>query len=164
MKAIVYKSTGSWYFVKTDHQTFNARIKGIFKIDEITSTNPLAVGDEVGIEIENDSEQTAVITNIYDRKNYIARSTPHHGWQRHIVASNVDQLLIFATLKNPRTSQGFIDRFLVAAEAFHVPPVIVFNKADLYQKKEMHQFEERKKMYASIDYIVLLTSMETGEG
>jgi ribosome biogenesis GTPase / thiamine phosphate phosphatase len=164
MKAIVYKSTGSWYFVKTDDQTFNARIKGIFKIDEITSTNPVAVGDEVEIEIENDIEQTAVITNIYDRKNYIARSTPHHGWQRHIVASNIDQLLIFATLKAPRTSQGFIDRFLVTAEAFHVPPIIVFNKADLYRKKEMHQFEERKYIYRSIGYAILLTSMETGEG
>ena len=163
MKAIVYKSTGSWYFVKTDHQTFNARIKGIFKIDEITSTNPIAVGDEVEIEIENDIEQTVLITNIYDRKNYIARVTPHHGRQRHIVASNIDQLLIFATLKSPRTSQGFIDRFLVTAEAFHVPSIIVFNKADLYRKKEMHQFEERKNMYSSIGYLILLTSMETGE-
>jgi ribosome biogenesis GTPase len=164
MKAIVYKSTGSWYFVRTDDQTFNARIKGIFKIDEITSTNPIAVGDEVEIEIENDAEQTAVITDIYDRKNYIARSTPHHSRQRHIVASNIDQLVIFATLKSPRTSQGFIDRFLVTAEAFHVPPIIVFNKSDLYGKKEMHQFEERKNMYTSIGYLILLTSMETGEG
>src|SRR4051794_26084767 len=164
MRAIVYKSTGSWYFVKTSHQTFNARIKGIFKIDGITSTNPIAVGDEVEIEIENDTEQTAVITNIYDRKNYIARSTPHHNWQRHIVASNLDQLLIFATLKAPRTSQGFTDRFLATAEAFHVPAIIVFNKADLYRKKEMHRFEERKNIYTSIGYPVLLTSMETGEG
>src|SRR3954468_8598047 len=99
MRAIVYKSTGSWYLVKTDHQTFNARIKGIFKIDEITSTNPIAVGDEVEIEIENDSEQTAIITTIYDRKNYIARVAPSRSRQRHIVASNIDQLLIFATLR-----------------------------------------------------------------
>ncbi|HXL57390.1 MAG TPA: GTPase RsgA, partial [Chitinophagaceae bacterium] len=132
MKAIVYKSTGSWYIVKTEQgQTLNARIKGIFKIDEITSTNPIAVGDEVNIEMENDAEQTAVISQIYDRKNYIVRSTPHHNKQRHIVASNLDQLLLFATLKEPRTSQGFVDRFLVAAEAFHIPAVIVFNKADL---------------------------------
>ncbi|HXL55724.1 MAG TPA: ribosome small subunit-dependent GTPase A [Chitinophagaceae bacterium] len=164
MKAIVYKSTGSWYLVKTKEQTLNARIKGIFKIDEITSTNPIAVGDEVEIELESEIEQTAVITQIYDRKNYIARTTPHHGWQRHIVASNLDQLLLFATLKEPRTSQGFIDRFLVAAEAFYVPPIIVFNKADVYRKKEMHQFGERKKIYESIGYSVLLTSMETGEG
>ncbi len=164
MKAIVYKSTGSWYLVKTKEQTLNARIKGIFKIDEITSTNPIAVGDEVEIELESEIEQTAVITQIFDRKNYIARTTPHHGWQRHIVASNLDQLLLFATLKEPRTSQGFIDRFLVAAEAFYVPPIIVFNKADVYRKKEMHQFGERKKIYESIGYSVLLTSMETGEG
>lgn len=165
MKALVYKSTGSWYVVKNEeHQTFNARIKGIFKIDEITSTNPIAVGDEVEIEIENTAENTAVITNIYDRKNYIARATPHHNKQRHIIASNVDQLVLFATLKEPRTSQGFIDRFLVASEAFHVPPVIVFNKADLYKKKEMQLFEDRKEIYTEIGYSVLLTSMQTGEG
>jgi len=161
----VYKSTGSWYVVKNEeHKVFNARIKGIFKIDEITSTNPLAVGDEVEIEIENNEENTAVITNICDRKNYIARATPHQNKQRHIIASNVDRLLLFATLKEPRTSQGFIDRFLVASEAFHVPPVIVFNKADLYKKKEMQLFEERKEMYTEIGYTVLLTSMQTGEG
>ena len=161
----MYKSTGSWYVVKNEvHQTFNARIKGVFKIDEITSTNPIAVGDEVEIEIENTAENTAVITNIYDRKNYIARATPHHNKERHIIASNLDQLLLFATLKEPRTSQGFIDRFLVASEAFHVPPVIVFNKADLYKKKEMQLFEERKNMYVEIGYTVLLTSMQTGEG
>src|SRR5215813_7021681 len=136
MKALVYKSTGSWYVVKTHHQIFNARIKGVFKIDEITSTNPVAVGDEVEIENEPDSKQTAVITNIYERKNYIARTTPHRSWQRHIVASNVDQSLLFATLKEPRTSQGFIDRFLIACEAFHVPAIIVFNKVDLYRKKD----------------------------
>jgi ribosome biogenesis GTPase len=165
MKAIVYRSTGSWYLVKTEQgQTLNARIKGIFKIDEITSTNPIAVGDEVDIESEGDPEQTAVITQIHDRKNYIVRSTPHHNRQRHIVASNLDQLLLFATLKEPRTSQGFIDRFLVAAEAFHIAAIVVFNKADLYKNKEMHQFEERKKIYMAIGYTILLTSMKTGEG
>jgi ribosome biogenesis GTPase len=165
MKALVYKSTGSWYVVKNEaHQTFNARIKGIFKIDEITSTNPLAVGDEVEIETEDIAENTAVITNIYERRNYIARATPHHNKERHIIASNVDQLLLLATLKEPRTSQGFIDRFLVASEAFHVPPVIVFNKADLYKKKEMQLFEERKEIYTNIGYPVLLTSIQTGKG
>ena len=164
MKAIVYKSTGSWYVVKTDHQTFNARIKGVFKIDEITSTNPIAVGDEVEIEIENVTEQTAVITNIYDRKNYIARTTPHRAWQRHIVASNVDQLLLFATLKEPRTSQGFIDRFLVAAESFHMPAIIVFNKADVYRKKEMQQFAFFKDMYEAVGYPVLLVSIKEEKG
>jgi len=125
MKALVYKSTGSWYAIKTNEgKMLNARIKGIFKIDEITSTNPLAVGDWVEIELEN--EHTAIITEIYERKNYIARASPHHKMHQHIVAANLDQVLIFATLKEPKTSQGFIDRFLVAAEAYHVPPLIVF--------------------------------------
>lgn len=165
MKAIVYKSTGSWYVVKTGQgQLMNARIKGIFKIDGFTSTNPIAVGDAVEAEVENETEQTGLIVDIYERKNYIARSTPHHNHQRHIVASNLDQLLLFATLKEPKTSQGFIDRFLVAAEAFHVPPVIVFNKADLYKKKELQKFEELKEMYSAIGYPVLLTSMEQSQG
>lgn len=164
MKATVYKSTGSWYVVKTDHRTFNARIKGVFKIDEITSTNPIAVGDEVEIEPENENEHTAVIIGIHERKNYIARVTPHRTWQRHIVASNVDQLLLFATLKEPRTSQGFIDRFLVASEAFHVPAVIIFNKADVHRKKEMQQFDFLKEMYEAIGYKVLLTSMKENTG
>jgi len=142
----------------------NARIKGIFKIDGFTSTNPIAVGDEVEIEMENEAEQTVVINNIYERKNYIARTTPHQNRQRHIVASNLDQLLLFATLKEPRTSQGFIDRFLVAAEAFHVPPLIVFNKADLYGKKELLKFEELKEMYVAIGYVVMLTSMQHARG
>jgi ribosome biogenesis GTPase len=165
MKALVYKSTGSWYVVKTETgKIMNARIKGIFKIDGITSTNPIAVGDEVEIEMENEVEQTVLITDIHSRKNYIARATPHQNRERHIVASNLDQLLVFATLKEPRTSQGFIDRFLVAAEAYHVPPIIVFNKSDLYRKKEIQLFEERKEMYNAIGYKVLLTSIEKNEG
>lgn len=165
MKGLVYKSTGSWYVVKTEAgKMMNARIKGIFKIDGITSTNPIAVGDEVEVEIENETEQSGLITEIYPRKNYIARATPHQNKERHIVASNLDQLLLFATLKEPRTSQGFIDRFLVAAEAYHVTPVIVFNKSDLYRKKEMQLFEERKQMYNAIGYKVLLASVEKGEG
>lgn len=165
MKATVYKSTGSWYVVKTEPgKTMNARIKGIFKIDGITSTNPIAVGDEVTIEMENETEQTVTIIDINERRNYIARTTPHHNFQRHIVASNLDQLLLFATLKEPRTSQGFIDRFLIAAEAFHVPPVIVFNKCDLYRKKELRKFNELKEIYSAIGYTVLLTSIEQNIG
>lgn len=165
MKALVYKSTGSWYVVKSEAgKVMNARIKGVFRIDGVTSTNPIAVGDEVEVEMENEIEQTVTITEIYPRRNYIARATPHQNKERHIVASNLDQLLLFATLKEPRTSQGFIDRFLVAAEAYHVPPVIVFNKSDLYRKKEIQLFEERKAMYESIHYKVLLTSVANNTG
>lgn len=161
MKALVYKSTGSWYQVK-DRQgkAFNARIKGVLKIEGLTSTNPIAVGDNVIAEMENENENTITISGIEDRKNYIARVSPHNKNQHHIVASNLDQCLLFATLKDPRTSQGFMDRFLITAEAYHIPAVIVFNKADLYKKKELDQFDALKTMYEAIGYKVLLISVE----
>ena len=137
MNALVYKSTGSWYVVKNkEGEFYNARIKGKFKIDNITSTNPVAVGDIVDVDKEDTEEGDVVITNIHERKNYITRQSPHNKHQHHIIASNLDQSILFATLKDPKTSQGFIDRFLVASEAYHVPAIIVFNKSDLYKKKE----------------------------
>ena len=161
MKATVYKSTGSWYVVKSEHgQIFNARIKGKFKIDDITSTNPLAVGDHVEIEMENENEGSVVINKIIDRQNYITRQSPHNKNQHHIIASNLDQSLLFATLKEPKTSQGFIDRFLVTCEAYHIPAVIVFNKADLHRKKEEEKFEELKSIYEAIGYTVMAMSIE----
>ncbi|TKK70182.1 ribosome small subunit-dependent GTPase A [Ilyomonas limi] len=165
MRAIIYKSTGSWYIAKTKSgQTFNARIKGIFKIDEITSTNPIAVGDSVQLVPETEEGNTAVITQIQDRKNYIARSSPHSKSQHHIIASNLDQTLLFATVREPRTSQGFIDRFLVSAEAYHVPAIIVFNKADVYRQKDIGVFEKLKGIYEACGYSVIKLSMQTGEG
>ncbi|HKH61072.1 MAG TPA: ribosome small subunit-dependent GTPase A [Flavitalea sp.] len=165
MRGLVYKSTGSWYIVKTnDGKSFNARIKGIFKIDEITSTNPLAVGDEVEMEMENELESTATIIEIHPRKNYITRQSPSHKKQHHIIAANIDQSLLFATLKDPKTSQGFIDRFLVTCEAYHVPAVILFNKADIYRKKELEKFEQLHDMYTSIGYQIVRMSVNTGEG
>jgi ribosome biogenesis GTPase len=165
MKALVYKSTGSWYIVKDDTGRFrNARIKGIFKIDEITSTNPLSVGDEVDMQIEDEVENSAVITKIYDRRNYINRQSPRVKHQHHIIAANVDQSVLVATLKEPRTSQGFIDRFLVASEMYHVPSAIVFNKIDLHRKKEQQQFEERKQMYEDVGYKVNGVSVKENTG
>lgn len=142
----------------------NARIKGVLKIEKITSTNPIAVGDIVELEIEDELENTAIISKIYDRKNYVARISPHNKHQHHIVASNLDQSLLFATLKNPKTSQGFIDRFLVACEMHHVPAIIVFNKADIYTEKEKNIFDNLQKMYSNIGYNVMLVSMETKYG
>src|ERR1043165_6345493 len=160
LKGVVYKSTGSWYTVKNETGRFwNARIKGIFKIDEITSTNPVSVGDQVEIEKENEVEHTALITKIYDRTNYINRQSPRVKHQHHIVAANVDLSILLATLKEPRTSQGFIDRFLVASEMYHVPSVIVFNKADLHKKKEEEKFNQLKTMYEKIGYKVFLVSV-----
>ncbi len=165
MQALVYKSTGNWYTVKSTNSGFiQARLKGKFKIDDITSTNPIAVGDEVEIELEHDIENTYIITEIYERRNYINRQSPHRKYQHHIVASNLDQNLLFATLKEPKTSQGFIDRFLITSEAYHIPSIIVFNKADVYRKKEMDTFEEWKQMYEEIGYKVFLISLETMQG
>jgi ribosome biogenesis GTPase len=165
MKALVYKSTGSWYVVKTrDGSLYNARIKGKFKLDGITSTNPITVGDEIDIEIEEGEDQSAIITRIYERRNYINRQSPSHKYQHHIIAANLDQTLLVCTLREPRTSQGFMDRFLVAAEAYHIPAVLVFNKSDLHREKERVQFEERKEMYEAIGYTVILMSVEKNEG
>lgn len=165
MNATVYKSTGSWYTVKDEGgRQYNARILGKFKIDGLTSTNPIAVGDQVNIEAENELEDTMIITAISDRKNYITRVSPANKHQHHIIASNLDQSLLFATLKDPKTSQGFIDRFLITSEAYHIPSVIVFNKADLYKKKEEEKFNVFKNIYEKIGYKVLSMSIETGEG
>ncbi|MFY8128885.1 MAG: ribosome small subunit-dependent GTPase A [Chitinophagaceae bacterium] len=164
MQGVVYKSTGSWYKVKSNDTLFNARIKGVLKIDGITSTNPIAVGDSVEMEMENELEHTTTITNILPRKNYVARVSPHNKHQHHIIASNLDQSILFATLKNPKTSQGFIDRFLVACEMHHIPAVIVFNKADLHGNKEDEQFDKLKNMYQQIGYKVLLTSVLENKG
>ena len=161
MQAVVYKSTGSWYVVKTRQgKVHPARIKGIFKIDGITSTNPIAVGDVVEVEMENEVEQTVMITEILDRKNYINRQSPSHRKQHHIVAANLDQCMIVATLREPRTSQGFIDRFLVACESFHIPVVIVFNKADLYRTKDLEKYAEWEEMYMGAGYQTILISLK----
>ena len=165
MRARIYKSTGSWYAAKTDTgKTFNARIKGIFKIDGITSTNPLAVGDVVNIEVEDTAENSAIVTNIEQRNNYIARTSPRNKNQHHIIASNIDQCLLLATLREPRTSQGFIDRCLVSAEAFHIPSIIVLNKTDIYKQKEWNVFENLQMIYESIGYPVYKISVKTNEG
>ena len=166
MRARVYKSTGSWYTVKTEDGNFSmARIKGIFKIDGITSTNPIAVGDWVNMEVEAGGEEGGMmITGIDERNNYINRQSPANKYQHHIIASNLDQSLLLATLKDPKTSQGFIDRFLVAGEAYHIPSVIIFNKADIYRKKEMDLFEERREMYESVGYKVILMSLADKTG
>jgi ribosome biogenesis GTPase len=165
MKARIYKSTGSWYVAKTaEGKMYNARIKGIFKIEEITSTNPIAVGDEVEMVIEDVQEESAMIDHIYDRSNYVARVSPHNKRQHHIIASNLDQSILFATLKEPRTSQGFMDRFLVSCESYHIPAIIVFNKSDIYRKKELEKFALLKEMYEAIGYKVVLASVQNNEG
>lgn len=160
MKACVYKSTGSWYLVKTeDGQFVEARLKGIFKMEDISSTNPLAVGDNVMLEKDETDSSDFMIAEILPRHNYIARNSPHHIKQHHIVAANLDQAMIIATLKNPKTSLGFMDRFLATAEAYHIPAMIILNKADIYQKKEQVQIDIINKIYPSLGYPVFLVSV-----
>ena len=164
MKARIYKSTGSWYSVKSEEGVFyQARIKGVIKLDNITSTNPIAVGDWVQYEAEID-QPTLMITKILDRDNYVARQSPHNKRQQHIIASNLDQSILLATLKSPKTSQGFIDRFLVSCEAFHIPAIIVFNKSDIYGAGEMAIYELMKEMYEAVGYKVFLISIEKKQG
>ena len=130
MRGVVYKSTGSWYLVKTsDGEYIQARIKGIFRLDKLKTTNPIAVGDIVNI--NHDENNDWVIDEIAERRNYIIRQSPKNRTARHIIASNLDQLVIVATIAQPRTSSGFIDRCLTTAEAYHIPAIIIFNKQDL---------------------------------
>lgn len=165
MEGIVYKSTGSWYSIKDEEGRFwNARMKGVFKLDSITSTNPIAVGDRVEFETENEGESTVTITEIKNRKNYVARQSPRAKYQHHIVAANLDQSLLLATIKEPRTSQGFIDRFLVACEMYHVPAIVVFNKTDLYKEKEWKQYNRLKEVYEGVGYKVYPISVKEGTG
>lgn len=165
MKGLVYKSTGSWYMVKgEDGHVYQARLKGKFKIKEITSTNPIAVGDEVVFEMEDEAENRTIITELTPRRNYVNRISPANRRQHHIIASNLDQSLLIATIKDPRTSVGFIDRFLVTCEAFHIPAIVVFNKSDLHEAYETALYEDRKAMYEKVGYKVLLTSVEEKEG
>jgi ribosome biogenesis GTPase len=164
MQGVVYKSTGSWYTVKDGTgKMWNARMKGVFKLDDITSTNPIAVGDVVDFEEENTAEGTVIITEIHDRKNHINRQSPRVKSQQHIIAANVDQSLLIATIKEPRTSQGFIDRFLVACEMYHVPAIILFNKIDLYKEKDIEKYERLKAVYEKIGYTVAGVSLKQNE-
>lgn len=165
MRGVIYKSTGSWYVVKTaEGSTYKARLKGRFKIDGMTSTNPIAVGDEVEFDMEDELENRVMIHTLFPRRNYVNRISPANRRLHHIIASNLDQSLLVATLREPRTSVGFIDRFLVTCEAFHIPAIILFNKSDLYGDQEQALFEDRKTMYEAVGYKVLLTSVQEKQG
>jgi len=156
LTGLVYKSTGSWYIVRDEHgKIWNARVKGKMKIDEnISSTNPIAVGDTVICDIEEKEENIATIKKINDRNNYIVRVSPHNKNQKHIVAANLDAALVVATIAEPRTSAGFIDRFLITAEAYHIPAIIVINKIDLLKDKHREQLEHWQSIYTDAGYEV----------
>lgn len=156
LKGLVYRSTGSWYVVRdSEGATWNVRIKGKMKIDEeISSSNPVAVGDYVIFDADEKEEKIGIIKEIADRDNYIVRVSPQNKNQKHIVAANLDAALMLVTIAEPRTSQGFIDRFLITAEAYHIPVIIVINKIDLLKPKHKEQLESWTKMYNEIGYEV----------
>jgi ribosome biogenesis GTPase len=158
MKGLVVKSTGLWYEVEVDGEKINARLRGKFKLEDKKITNPIAVGDEVEIEENDVSKDDWIITKISKRKNYVIRRSPRKKGHDHLLASNIDQGVVIASLKMPRTSIGFIDRFLITLEAFRIPGVILFNKKDLYTNKDAELCEELKEIYEQAGYTVFITS------
>lgn len=165
MEGTVYKSTGSWYYVKAQDGSFiNCRIKGRFRIQGIKSTNPVAVGDVVEFEIQDKAgEQVGVITDIHDRKNYIVRKSVNLSKRTHIIAANVDIAFMLVTLKDPVTFTDFIDRFLVTCEAYHVTPILVFNKIDQYTEQELVLVKNLIALYSDIGYQTIEVSAATGK-
>lgn len=157
MTGRILQTTGSWYQVLIDEKSINARLKGKFKIDKLDTTNPIAVGDLVSLEVTEQHEY--VISKIHERKNYIIRQSPRNKHQRHIIASNIDLALLVVTISQPRTSLGFIDRFIAAAESFHIPVNIVINKIDLLKEKDKQQLDYIQLVYNAIGYEVICSSM-----
>ncbi len=160
MRGLVVKSTGLWYEVDADGKKYIARLRGKFKLEDKKLTNPIAVGDWVELINNPQTDNEWIIEKIYPRENYVIRQSPRKKGYDHLIASNVDQGIVIVTLRLPRTSVGFIDRFLITLEAFRIPGVIIFNKSDIYKKKEIQFFEELQELYQSIGYQVLLTSFE----
>ncbi len=166
MTGLVYKSTGSWYTVKTeDNQLYDCRIKGKFRMKGIKSTNPIAVGDEVDFELDDSSDVvTGLIHNIHERKNYIVRKSVNLSKQSHIIASNIDVVFLLVTINNPTTTTSFIDRFLVTAEAYHIKAVLVFNKIDTYDEAALDEQLYLQYVYSQIGYPCLRVSATEGKG
>lgn len=153
MRGRVIKSTGSWYEVATESgKVYRSRLRGKFKQKGLKVNNPIAVGDWVELEEEAAGEGTAVITHIEPRENYIIRKSTRKSRYSHILAANLDQTVLVVTLAFPRTSLGFIDRFLVSAESFRIPSVILFNKCDILEEDGLDYTTELQELYESLGY------------
>lgn len=166
MTGIVYKSTGSYYTVKTEeNQVYECRIKGKFRIKGIKSTNPIAVGDIVDFELDNTTdEEIGQIHHIHDRKNYIVRKSVNLSKQTHIIAANIDVVFLLITINNPPTTTSFIDRFLVTAEAYGIEAVLVFNKIDTYDEAMQDEQLYLQYIYSQIGYKCLRVSAKEEKG
>ena len=161
----IYKSTGSWYTLKTEMgDTYECRIKGKFRIKGIKSTNPIAVGDLVDFELETDNDETTgIINHIHDRNNYIVRKSVNLSKQTHIIAANLDQVFLMVTIDNPPTFTSFIDRFLVTAEAYSIKTILLFNKIDAYDEDTLNEVKYLAHEYRKIGYTCIGLSAKTGK-
>lgn len=166
MTGTVYKSTGSWYTLKSDQGDFiECRMKGKFRIKGIKSTNPIAVGDIVDYELEETSDTlTGTIFKIHNRKNYIVRKSVNLSHQMHIIASNIDRVFLLVTIHNPPTTFNFIDRFLVTAEAYGIETIIVFNKIDTFDQTILEEQLYMQHVYEKIGYTCLRVSANSAVG
>lgn len=164
LEGLILKSTGSWYKVETSEGILDCRIVGKLRLKGMKSTNPVAVGDRVLIETMDEEENQGKILKLLDRKNYIIRKSVNLSKQTQILAANLDQALLIATLEYPKTHLRFIDRFAVSAEAYDIPFVLVFNKIDLYNEDLKDEMEFLRFVYQDAGYKVLEVSAETGEG
>ena len=166
MTGTVYKSTGSWYTIKSEQDDFiECRMKGKFRLKGIKSTNPIAVGDVVDYELEETSDTvTGTINNIHERKNYIVRKSVNLSHQMHIIASNIDTVFLLVTINNPPTTPNFIDRFLVTAEAYGIETVLVFNKIDTFDEATLDEQLYLQHIYENIGYKCLRVSAKDGTG
>ncbi len=163
-KGTVIKSTGSWYQVRLENgDLIQSRVKGKFRLDGLPLTNPVAVGDQVEMSL-NDEDNTGNIKKILPRRNYVVRQSPRRKHYLHLIASNVDQAVVIGTIIEPMLKQGFIDRFLLMTEPYNIPTTIIFNKADLYEEPELNMFTYLKDLYEKIGYQVLLVSAVDGTG
>ena len=161
MNGLVIKSTGSWYRIRQeDGSILEARIKGKIRLKELDTTNPIAVGDIVAYDYESSGDDTyGVISSVAPRHNYIIRKSNKLSKQGQIIAANLDMAILVVTLSSPKTSLGFIDRFLVMAGAYHIPVTLVFNKADLYDDGEKQYYMHLDALYTGLGYTCVLSSI-----
>ena len=164
-RGLIMRSTGSWYEVRAESgKVYRARLKGKFKLNGPKTSNPITVGDKVLFSMEDEANQTVLIEEISPRQNYIIRKSVHKTSHGQLLAANVDQAIFIFTYKFPKTSLGFLDRFLVTAEAFRIPVTIVFNKMDLLNEEEKDQIFEWAGLYQELGYGVLFTSIPLNQG
>lgn len=163
MEGVVIKSTGSWYNVYTPQgNVIPCKLRGAFRVKGIKTTNPVAVGDRVEYDLIA-ADETGVITHIRERDNYIIRKATKLSKVSHIIAANIEQAFLIVTLAEPRTSTGFIDRFLITAEAYHIPAGLIFNKLDIYDNEMMENLESLSTIYKDAGYLCIRVSALRGD-